>query len=208
MGQKVNPTNVRLVISKAWQSRWFARGKDYSVALIEDIKIRSMIYRSIGPNAGIAKIEVERRNKDVKILIYTSKPGILIGWQGKGILKLRQDIERQFLKKVSINVHEIKSPDLEASLVAATIGHQISRRIAYRRATRQAIDRSIGAGAKGIKVVVSGRLRGAVIARSEKFVAGLMPTSTFKNNIDFAVSHAQTGYGVIGVKVWLYKGER
>lgn len=208
MGQKVNPTNVRLVISKAWQSRWFSRGQEYTKCLIEDIKIRSTIYRSLGPNAGIAKIELERRNQDTKILIFTSKPGILIGWQGKGISKLRLDIERQFHRKVSINVHEIKVPDLEASLVAAAIGHQISRRIAYRRAIRQAIDRSMGAGAKGIKVVISGRLRGALIARSEKFMDGLMPTSTFKNNIDFAVFHAQTSYGVIGIKVWLYKGER
>lgn len=207
MGQKVNPANIRLVISKAWQSRWFGRGQDYTKNLIEDIKIRLLVHQSLGLNAGIAKIEIERRNKDVKILIYTSKPGILIGWQGKGVSKLRHDIERQFHKKVSVNVHEIRAPDLEALLVAATIGHQISRRIAYRRAIRQAIDRSMRAGAKGIKVVISGRLRGALIARSEKFIDGLMPTSTFKNNIDFAVFHAQTGYGVIGVKVWLYKGE-
>lgn len=207
MGQKVNPISFRLPMTGRWQSRWFSRGQSYGQQLIEDLKIRQKIYQLLGPQAGIAQIEIERKHRDTKVLIHTSKPGLLIGWQGKGIAELRAKLGKLFGQSLSVNVIEVKTADLNAQLVAANIGHQIARRLSYRRAARLAIDKTLSAGAKGIKIVISGRLQGAVIARQGKFSSGLIPLSTLKSEIDFAVYHARTSYGVIGIKVWIYKGE-
>jgi small subunit ribosomal protein S3 len=207
MGQKISPISVRLPLSRDWSSRWFASKKDFPTLLIEDHKIRNVISKHYGDNAGIARVIIKRSPQEVSLDILTSKPGILIGRQGKGINDLNALLKKVTVKKVHVNVIEIKKPDLYANLVAASIGNQISRRIAFRRASKQASQRVMQAGAKGVKIIVGGRLNGAEIARSETTALGAMPLSTLKADIDFAIFHASTTFGIIGVKVWIYKGD-
>lgn len=205
MGQKVSPIGLRLGIIRDWDSRWFAE-KDYAELLHEDIKIRKFIYKSMG-NAAIAKVEIERRAQNAKVIIHTAKPGIVIGRRGAGVESLRKNLEKLVNRPVQINVQEIKTPDLEAKLVGESIVEQIEKRISFRRAMKQAVYRCMKAGAKGIKVECSGRLAGAEIARSERLFEGRVPLHTLRADIDYAIVEAYTTYGRIGVKVWINRGE-
>ena len=207
MGQKIHPNSIRLSLTKDWNSKWFANKKDFANFLIEDIKIRQCILNHYGLNSGISKIIIERNPQELILNVHTSKPGILIGRQGKGINDLKELLNKMNKLKIRLNVIEIKKPDLIAELVAANIGQQITKRISYRRAIKQAIEKTMQAGAKGIKVVASGRLQGAEIARKETMSQGTVPSSNLKKNIDFAIFHTKTTYGIIGIKVWIHIGD-
>ncbi len=206
MGNKITPGSLRLPLTKIWSSKWFASKNEFAGLLIEDSKLRDAITNHYGTNAGVARVNIKRNPQEVILDIYTSKPGILIGRQGKGIQDLRKITDKLTTKKVHINVIEIKKPDLIAQLVAANIGNQVTKRIPFRRAVRQSTERVMQAGAKGVRIMVSGRLNGAEIARSEVANVGSMPSSSLKSDIDFAIVHAPTTFGIIGIKVWIHKG--
>lgn len=206
MGQKVNPTGLRVGVIKDWESRWYADDKDFGATLVEDYKLRKFLLDRLKA-AGVPKVEIERDNKRVRINVFCAKPGIVIGRGGSEIEKLKQEVEKMLGKPVSINIVEIKQPDLDATLVAENIAGQLERRVSYRRAVKQAIGRTMRLGAKGIKVQVSGRLGGAEIARSESYHEGTIPLQTIRADIDYGFVEAATTYGRIGVKVWIYKGE-
>ncbi|MGN0988911.1 MAG: 30S ribosomal protein S3 [Eubacteriales bacterium] len=207
MGQKVNPHGLRVGVIRNWDSRWFARDDKFGDILVQDDKIRKFI-KARTYAAGVSKIEIERDfNGRIKIFIHCAKVGIIAGRQGAEIEKLRQDVEKLVGQRVYISIVEIKRPDLNAQLVAERIASDLERRITFRRATRQAIDRTMKAGAKGIKTMVSGRLGGAEIARREHYHEGTIPLQTLRADIDYGFAEAHTTYGKIGVKVWIYKGE-
>ncbi|MBO4383730.1 MAG: 30S ribosomal protein S3 [Clostridia bacterium] len=206
MGQKVNPTGLRVGVIKDWESRWYAEDKDFGATLVEDYKLRKFLLDRLKA-AGVPKVEIERDTKRVRINIHCAKPGIVIGRGGAEIDKLKAEVEKMLGKPVSINIVEIKQPDLDATLVAENIAAQLERRVSYRRAVKQAIGRTMRLGAKGIKVQVSGRLGGAEIARSEHYHEGTIPLQTIRADIDYGFVEAATTYGRIGVKVWIYKGE-
>ena len=207
MGQKVNPHGLRVGIIRNWDSRWFASDEKFGDILVEDNKIRKFILGRI-KHAGSARIEIERDAAGkIRIIIHCAKPGIILGKGGQDIEKLRQAIDKFIGKAVYITIMEEKRPDQNAMLVAQRIASDLERRISFRRATRQAIDRTMKAGAKGIKVQVSGRLGGAEIARSEHYHEGTIPLQTLRADIDYGFYEAHTTYGRIGVKVWIYKGE-
>ena len=207
MGQTVNPHGLRVGIIRNWDSRWFASDEKFGDILVEDNKTRKFILGRI-KNAGIARIEIERDAAGkIRIIIHCAKPGIILGKGGQDIEKLRQAIDKFIGKAVYITIMEEKRPDQNAMLVAQRIASDLERRISFRRATRQAIDRTMKAGAKGIKVQVSGRLGGAEIARSEHYHEGTIPLQTLRADIDYGFYEAHTTYGRIGVKVWIYKGE-
>lgn len=206
MGQKVNPHGLRIGIIKDWDTKWYANDKNFSDLLIEDVKIRDFIKKKLYI-AGISRIEIERAANKVKLNVYTSKPGLVIGRGGSGIEELRKEIEKMTGKSILINITEIKSPELDAQLVAENIASQLERRISFRRAMKQAISRSMKFGAKGIKTSASGRLGGAEIARTEHYHEGTIPLQTLRADINYGFAEANTTYGKIGVKVWIYKGE-
>lgn len=206
MGQKVNPTGLRVGVIKDWESRWYAADKDFGATLVEDYKLRKFLLDRLKA-AGVPKVEIERDAKRVRINVFCAKPGIVIGRGGSEIDKLKAEVEKMLGKPVSINIVEIKQPDLDATLVAENIAGQLERRVSYRRAVKQAIGRTMRLGAKGIKVQVSGRLGGAEIARSESYHEGTIPLQTIRADIDYGFVEAATTYGRIGVKVWIYKGE-
>lgn len=206
MGQKVNPHGLRVGIIKDWDTKWYANKKNYSTFLVEDVKIRELIKKKLYI-AGISKIEIERSGEKIKVTIFTAKPGLVIGKGGTGIEDVRKQVEKITNKNVLVNVAEVRYPDLDAQLVAENIAAQLERRISYRRAMKQAMQRSMRAGSKGIKTAVSGRLGGAEIARSEHYHEGTIPLQTLRADIDYGFAEANTTYGKIGVKVWLYKGE-
>jgi len=207
VGQKVNPHGLRVGIIKDWDSRWYASDKDFSDLLIEDNKIREYLKKKLFLS-GISKIEIERTANKVKININTAKPGMVIGKGGSGIEAVRKEVEQLTgNKSVSININEIKVPELDAQLVAENIAAQLEKRISFRRAMKQAMQRSMRSGAKGIKAMTSGRLGGAEIARSEWYREGTIPLHTLRADIDYGFWEAHTTYGRIGVKVWIYKGE-
>ena len=213
MGQKVNPHGIRVGVIKDWDSRWFASKKDFSDNLVEDHKIRTELKAQL-KDAGVPKIEIERTVDPstsaprVTVNIYCAKPGMVIGRQGAEIEKLKKICEKKLGgKEVSLNIVEIKQPDLNAQLVAESIASQLERRVSYRRALKQAIGRTMKLGAKGIKTQVSGRLGGAEIARTEAYHEGTIPLQTIRADIDYGFAEAKTTYGRIGVKVWLYRGE-
>lgn len=206
MGQKVNPHGLRVGIIKDWDARWYASKKEFADYLIEDVKLREMLKKKLF-HAGISKIEIERAANRVKVNIYTAKPGIVIGKGGTGVDVLKKDIEKFTRKATVLNIIEIKSPDMDAQLVAENIAAQLERRISFRRAMKQAMQRTMKAGAKGIKTMVSGRLGGADIARSEGYHEGTIPLQTLRADIDYGFAEADTTFGKIGVKVWIYKGE-
>ncbi|NLX64117.1 MAG: 30S ribosomal protein S3 [Clostridiaceae bacterium] len=206
MGQKVNPHGLRIGIIKDWDTKWYASSKDFSSFLIEDVKLRRYIKNKLYI-AGIARIEIERAANKIKINIHTAKPGIVIGKQGAGIEALRAELEKMTGKSVLLNITEIKNPDLVAQLVAENIAAQLEKRVSFRRAMKQAMSRTMKAGAKGIKTMVSGRLGGAEIARTEHYAEGTIPLQTLRADIDYGFAEANTTYGKIGVKVWIYKGE-
>lgn len=205
MGQKVHPKGFRVGVIYDWDSRWFAR-KNFADLLLEDWKIRRYIKDNLN-RAGIPRIEIERKPQEISIIVHAARPGMVIGRGGTGIEALRKDLERLTGKRVNIHCLEVKSPETDAQLVAENIASAIERRVSYRRAMRQAIGRAMRAGAKGIKVKVSGRLHGAEIARSERAGEGTVPLHTIRANIDYGVAEAHTTYGRIGVKVWIYKGD-
>ena len=206
MGQKVHPYGFRLGFNKTWRSRWFA-DRDYSKLLHEDLKLRSDLKGRFA-HAGVARIDIERAANKLKIDIHTSRPGIIIGRKGTEVDKLRQEIAKVTGREVFINILEIQKPELDAQLIAESVAMQLEKRVAFRRAMRKAVESALRFGARGIKVRVSGRLNGAEIARSEWYLHGQLPLQTLRADIDYGFAEASTTYGQIGVKTWLYKGER
>ena len=206
MGQKVNPHGLRVGVIKDWDSRWYARNDKVGDLLVEDYNIRKDLKKRLY-SAGIAKIEIERSNARVKINLHCSRPGVVIGKGGQEIEKLRLELEQKLGKAVSLNIVEIRSPDLNAQLVAENIAAQLEKRISFRRAMKQAMQRATRLGAKGIKCACGGRLGGAEIARSESYHEGTIPLQTLRADIDYGFAEANTTYGKVGVKVWIYKGE-
>ncbi len=207
MGQKINPTGLRIGVIKNWESRWYAAPEKFGDTLVEDYNLREYLLEKLAP-AGVPKVEIERDAKRVYVNIHCAKPGMVIGRQGAEIEKLKKICEKKLGgKEVSLNIIEIKQPDLNAQLVAESIASQLERRISYRRALKQAIGRAMKLGAKGIKTQVSGRVGGAEIARSESYKEGTIPLQTIRADIDYGFAEAKTTYGRIGVKVWLYRGE-
>ncbi len=206
MGQKVNPHGLRVGVIKDWDSRWFASKKDFGDTLVEDYNLRKTLKKQLY-TAGVPKIEIERDSNKVRIHIHCAKPGMVIGKGGSEIEKLRIQCEKMLNKPVILNIVEVKSPDLNAQLVAESIAQQLEKRISFRRAMKQSIGRAMRFGAKGIKTQCSGRLGGAEIARSEMYHEGTIPLQTIRADIDYGFAEADTTYGKIGVKVWLYKGE-
>ena len=205
MGQKVNPNGLRLGINKDWQSRWFAT-KDYAKFLNEDIKIRSVLDDQLA-NAGISKIEIERSAEEIKVDVYTSKPGVVIGKRGTNINDVRDMIQKEVSKSIQLNIIEIKKPEMIAKLVAEGIASQLEGRVSFRKAMKKAVSLALKAGAKGIRVQCSGRLGGAEMARTEWYREGRVPLHTLRADIDYGFAEANTTFGKIGVKVWIYLGD-
>lgn len=205
MGQKINPVGFRVGVIRGWDSRWFSK-RNYAEWLHEDLKIRELINKQL-KRAGIARVEIERTADKIKVIINTSKPGIVIGRKGVGIEDLRKTLEKEIKKPVNVNVQEVKRPELNARLVAQNVVEQLEKRVAFRRAIKLAVARSMKAGAKGIKIQCSGRLAGAEIARSEHIFEGKVPLHTLRADIDYSLEEAYTTYGRIGVKVWVYRGD-
>lgn len=206
MGRKVHPTGFRLKINKTWEGRWYAEGEDYVNNLHQDFELRNMV-RTESPRAGVSRIEIERFPGKVKIVVHTAKPGILIGRKGENVKRLRANLEQVVGKKIDLEIKEIKTPDLDAFLVAQNISEQLERRISYQRAMKRAVQQAMRQGGQGIRIEVSGRLSGAEMARSVNMREGRVPRQTLRADIDFAQAEALTTYGRIGVKVWIYKGE-
>ena len=206
MGQKVNPHGLRVGVIKNWDSRWFANDSTFGDTLVEDYNLRKYLKKELF-TAGISKIEIERDDKRVRLHIHCAKPGMVIGRNGAEIEKLRENCQKKLGKPVVVNIVEIKNPDADAQLVAENIAAQLEKRISFRRAMKLAIGRAMRLGVKGIKTQVSGRLGGAEIARSEQYREGTIPLQTLRADIDYGFAEADTTYGRIGVKVWIYKGE-
>ena len=206
MGQKVNPIGLRLGITRGWDSIWFAKKKEYGKLLIEDYKIREFIKKNI-VNSGISQVIIERTSKKCIVSIYTSRPGFVIGKKGSDIGKIKKNLSKISSGEVSLNIKEVKKPELNSYLVAENIAQQLVKRIAYRRAMKRAMQSALRLGAKGIRVCIAGRLGGNEIARTEWLREGSVPLHTFRADVDYAEAEALTTYGIIGIKVWIYKGE-
>jgi small subunit ribosomal protein S3 len=209
MGQKTHPLGFRLGYTETWRSRWYANKKDYAKLLIEDHKIRGLIHTK-HKAAGVPKVEIERTSESVRITIHTARPGVLVGRKGAKVDELKTDLERIVGKsrQVELFIREVKRPEFDARLVAESIAEQLEKRAAFRRVVKKAIQATMQAGAKGIKVQVGGRLGGAEIARVEKAIEGRIPLTTLLAEIDFGIARAETTYGTVGVKVWIYKGDK
>ena len=206
MGQKSSPVGLRLQINRTWDSRWFAEGQDYGRLLLEDLKIRRYILEKV-PQAAISKVVIERPAKICRVSIYAARPGVIIGKKGADIEKLKRELQRMTGSEVSLNIVEIRKPEIDAKLVAQGVADQLERRIAFRRAMKRAVQSALRLGAEGIRITCSGRLGGAEIARTEWYREGRVPLHTLKADVDYGLALARTTYGVIGVKVWIYKGE-
>ena len=206
MGQKVNPHGLRVGVIKDWESKWFAEPENFADALVEDYKIREFLKKKLY-HAGISKIEIERTNDRVKVLVYTAKPGVVIGKGGAEIEKLKGELAKYSTKKVFVDIKEVKRPDKDAQLVAENIAQQLENRISFRRAMKSCMSRTMKSGALGVKTSVSGRLGGADMARTEFYSEGTIPLQTLRADIDYGFAEADTTYGKVGVKVWIYKGE-
>ncbi|MBB4096681.1 30S ribosomal protein S3 [Sphingomonas kyeonggiensis] len=206
MGHKSNPIGLRLQVNRTWDSRWFAEGADYGRLLMEDLKIRQYIIKTL-PQAAISKVVIERPAKLCRVSIYAARPGVIIGKKGTDIEKLRKTLSAMTSSDVSLNIVEIRKPEVDAKLVAQGIADQLERRIAFRRAMKRAVQSAMRLGAEGIRINCGGRLGGAEIARSEWYREGRVPLHTLRANIDHATAEAHTAYGVCGVKVWIFKGE-
>ena len=206
MGQKVSPHGLRVGIIKDWSSTWYANKKDFADNLVEDYKIREFVKEKLYI-AGISKVEIERRANTIKVSAFTAKPGIALGKNGENVTKIRNDLSKKFKKDINLNIVEVKNVDTDAQLVAENIASQLERRISYRKAMKQCMAKAMKAGAKGIKTACSGRLGGAEIARSEFYREGTIPLQTLRADIDYGFAEADTTYGKIGIKVWIYKGE-
>ncbi len=208
MGQKVNPISMRLQVSKDWRSKWFANKRDYANLLTQDLKVRRMIDQKLGSRAAINKVDIERSPNLVSVTITTAKAGVVIGRGGSGAQELKATIEKIFGIPARVNIEEVKKPELYAKLVAENIAHQLERRIAFRRAMKSAAGATMRGGAKGIRIEVAGRLGGAEMSRREKIVEGSVPLHTLRADIDYHNARANyPGAGIIGIKVWIYKGE-
>jgi small subunit ribosomal protein S3 len=205
LGQKVHPYGFRLGVNRTWRSRWFAR-KDYGGLLHEDLQLKAMLKKKFA-HAGISRVEVERAANRLTIIIFTSRPGIIVGKKGSEIEKLKKDLQILTGRDINLKIQEVNKPELDAQLVGEGIAQQLEKRIAFRRAMRRAVDSTLRFGAKGIKVRVSGRLNGAEIARTEWYLHGQLPLHTIRADIDYGFAQAYTTYGVIGVKTWIFKGE-
>jgi small subunit ribosomal protein S3 len=206
MGQKVNPIGLRVGVIRTWDSRWYAKGKLYFDNLHEDIKLRKYLKAKL-KHAGISKIEMERAAKKLKIIIHTARPGVVIGKKGTGIDSLKADVQKQTPNEVFLSIQEVRKPDIEAQLVAESVALQLEKRISWRRAMKKAMAASIRGGVRGIKIRVSGRLDGAEIARAEWYNEKSVPLHTLRADIDYGTAEALTAYGIIGLKVWIYKGD-
>lgn len=207
MGQKVNPISMRLQVNKDWRSKWFASKREYTRFLTEDLAVRKLIDTKFGSRAAINQVDIERSPNLVTVTIYTAKAGVVIGRGGSGAQELKSDIEKILKTNVRVNISELKKPELYAKLVAENIAYQLERRIAFRRAVKSAAAASMRTGAKGIRIEVAGRLNGAEMSRREKEIQGSVPLHTIRNDIDYALAEAKTPAGIIGVKVWINKGE-
>ncbi len=207
MGQKINPRSLRLQVDKDWQSRWFAT-KDYASQLIEDLKLRKAVEKKLGKRAGLAKVVIERSAKQVTVLIHTSKPGVVIGRGGASTEELKKILSKMTATPVKVSIEEVKKPETNAALVAENLASQLERRISFRRAMKMAAENAMKSGALGAKIGVAGRLNGSEMARREQVSQGSIPLHTIRADIDYGYSVAKTTYGVIGVKVWIYKGEK
>jgi len=205
MGQKVNPNGIRLGINKTWSSRWFSKS-EYTKLLHEDLKIKSYVEKKL-KNASISKINIERAAKKLRLSIYSSRPGIIIGKKGADIESLKNYLSNMSKLEVFLDIKEVRKPEVEAKLVAENIANQLEKRISFRRAMKKAVQSAMRLGAKGVKVVCSGRLGGAEIARTEKYHEGSVPLHTLRGDIDYATAEAETTYGICGIKVWINKGE-
>ena len=206
MGHKSNPVGLRLQINRTWDSRWYAEGKNYAQLLEEDLKIRKFVVETL-PQAAISKVVIERPAKVCRVSIYAARPGVIIGKKGADIEKLRSQLAKMTSSDVKLNIVEIRKPEIDAKLVAQGIADQLIRRVAFRRAMKRAMQSAMRLGAEGIKVVCGGRLGGAEIARVEQYREGRVPLHTLRANIDYAEAEALTTYGIIGIKVWVFKGE-
>ncbi len=206
MGQKVHPTGIRLGIVKKHTSVWYASGKDYARYLLEDMEVRDLVKKKLA-SASVSRVEIERPAQTARVTVYTARPGIVIGKKGEDVEKLRAELTAKMGVPVHINIEEIRKPDLDAQLVADSISQQLERRVMFRRAMKRAMQNAMRQGAEGVKVQVSGRLGGAEIARTERYHEGRVPLHTLRADIDYATSEALTTYGIIGVKVWIFKGE-
>lgn len=206
MGQKVHPTGIRLGIVKDWTSRWYANSQDYPVFLAQDLKVREYIQKKLA-HASVSRIQINRPASNAHITVHTARPGIVIGKKGEDIDKLRRDVSEIMGIPVQLNVEEIRKPELDAKLVAESIAQQLEKRIMYRRAMKRAVSNTMRLGAEGIKINVAGRLNGAEIARGEWYREGRVPLHTLRADIDYGTAEANTTYGIIGIKVWIFKGE-
>lgn len=207
MGQKVNPIGIRLGIVKDWNSKWYADKKRYARILWEDLSLRKELKKKLMSSA-VSKIKIERPAENAVVTIYTARPGVLIGKKGGGIEAIRGEISKKLGVPVHLNIEEVRKPELDSTLVAESIAQQLEQRVMFRRAMKRAVTSALKAGAKGIKICVSGRLGGAEIARSEWYREGRVPLHTFRADIDYGTAESKTTYGIIGVKVWIYKGEK
>jgi small subunit ribosomal protein S3 len=207
MGQKVNPISMRLQVNKEWRSKWFSDKRNYANYLAQDLTVRKMITDKLGSRAAISKVEIARTPNLVNVTIFTGRAGVVIGKGGTGATELKEAIEKIYATPTRVNIEEIKKADLQAKLVAENIAHQLERRMSFRRAIKSASAATMRAGAKGVRIEVAGRLNGAEMSRREKEVAGSVPLHTIRADIDFAQVNAKTVGGIIGVKVWIYKGE-
>ncbi len=205
MGQKTHPYGFRLVYNKTWHSRWYADAS-YADTLHQDLKLRRQLKKRLG-HAGVSEIDIERAADKLRVTIYTSRPGIIIGRRGAEVDKLRDDLQKEMGREVHINIQEIQRPELDAQLVAESIGGQLERRVSFRRAMKKAMESAFRFGAKGVKIMVAGRLGGAEIARTEWYQEGRLPLHTLKADIDYGLAESNTTFGIIGVKVWVYKGD-
>lgn len=206
MGQKVNPVGIRLGIVKDWASRWYASAKEFSDTLCADIKVRDFLRKKLS-QAGISHIQIDRPARNARVTVYTARPGVIIGKSGKEVENLRDEVSKIVNVPVHVSIEEVRKPELDAKLVAESVAQQLERRIMFRRAMKRAVTTALRSGALGIKISVSGRLGGSEIARTEWYREGRVPLQTFRADIDYALAEAFTTYGVIGVKVWIFKGE-
>jgi small subunit ribosomal protein S3 len=206
MGQKIHPTGFRLVVNRNWGSKWFANSKHYPVTLLQDIKVREYLKKKLS-HASVAKVTIERPAKNARITIHSARPGVVIGKKGEDIETLRNDLRKMMGGEVGLNIEEIRKPEIDAQLVADSIAQQLEKRIMFRRAMKRAMQNAMRLGAQGIKVMSSGRLNGVEIARREWYREGRVPLHTLRADIDYGFSEARTTYGVIGIKVWVFKGE-
>jgi len=206
MGLKVHPIGFRQGVNKTWEGRWYAEGKDYVTQLHQDFALRELV-RNEAPRAGVSRVDIERFPGKVKVIVHTAKPGVLIGRKGENVKKMRTSLEEMVGKKIDLEIKEIKSPDLDAYLVATNIAEQITRRISHQRAMKRAMQQAIRQGAEGVRVEVAGRLSGAEMARTINMREGRVPRQTLRADIDYYQTEALTTYGQIGVKVWIYRGE-